>query len=289
MTLLSASARIAGRLGLTLEAATVDHHLRPESGAEVGLVASASARLGVTHHALDAPVADGPGLEAAARAARYAALERLRAARGLELVVTAHTASDQAETVLMRLARGAALSGAAGILERRGDRVIRPLLFATRTEIEAYVSARGLEVARDVMNDDPSFLRVRVRKDVLPPLVAAAGPGTERALARFSRLAAEDDAWLDDEAQRAFARVQHADGTLELEAFTALGAPIARRVLGRWLEGQGVELDGTLIDDALRAARDRSTATLPGDRVLSCTNGRVKILPAPARLHATSS
>jgi len=289
MTLLSASARIAGRLGLTVEAATVDHHLRPESGAEVGLVARAAASLGVTHHVLSAPVSVHVAVEENAREVRYSVLEALRQARGLEFVVTAHTASDQAETVLMRLSRGAALSGAAGILEHRGDHVIRPLLFATREDVEAYVAARGLEVARDAMNDDPTFLRVRVRKDVLPALVAAAGPGTERSLARFARLAAEDDAWLEAEAQRSFARVQLADGTLELEVFLALGAPIARRVLARWLEGQGVELDGALIDEALRASRERSTATLPGDRVLSCTNGRVKILPAPARLHATSS
>lgn len=289
MTLLSATARIAGRLGLTVESATVDHHLRPESGAEVDLVARFSARLGVLHHALDARVPAGSGVEAAARDARYTALEQLRQRRDLELIATAHTASDQAETVIMRLSRGAALSGAAGILEQRGDRVLRPLLFATREEIDRYVSARGIEVAHDAMNHDPAFFRVRVRQEVLPPLVAAAGPGTERALARFARLAAEDDAWLEDEARRALARVQHGDGSLELEAFAALGQPIARRVLARWLEGAGVVLDGPLIDDALRAARDRATATLPGDRVLSCTNSRVKILPAPARLHATSS
>jgi tRNA(Ile)-lysidine synthase len=289
MTLLSASARIAGRLGLTVEAATVDHRLRPESAAEVGLVARFAAGLGIVHHALEAPIAAGPGLEAGARAARYEVLEALRARRSLQWVVTAHSASDQAETVLMRLSRGASLGGAAGILERRDDRVLRPLLFATRAEIERYAQALQLPLVRDAMNDDPAFLRVRVRQEVLPRLVEAAGPGTERALARFAAQAAEDDAWLEAEAGRALLRVAWPDGTLEVEALASLGRPIARRVLARWLSGQGVQLDGALIDDALRAARDAGTATLPGDRVLSSTNGRVKILLAPARLHATSS
>lgn len=290
MTLLSGAARLAGRVGLTFEAATVDHQLRPESGAEVARVRELAASLGVPHHALDAPLPDTVGVEAAARAARYAALESLRRARKLDLVATAHTASDQAETLLMRLARGTSLAGAAAIHETRADGVIRPLLFATRREVEAYVAARGITVARDPMNADPTFLRVRIRQQVLPALEAAAGPGVERALARFSSFAAEDEAWLNVEATRALTLVRWAeDDTLEAEALSALGTPIARRVLALWLAGRGVPLDGELLEDALRAARDRATATLPGDRVLACSNGRVTVLPAPARLHATSS
>ncbi len=290
MTLLSGAARLAGRLGLIFEAATVDHHLRTESRSEVELVARLSDSLGVKHHVISAPIVEKMGVEAAARTARYAALEAIRSARGLELVATAHTASDQAETLLMRLSRGTSLSGAASIHEARSDRVIRPLLFATRGEVEAYVAARKLEVASDLMNTDPAFFRVRIRQDVLPALEKAAGAGTERALARFATLAAEDEAWLGAEAARAMSLVHWPeDDTLEAEALSALGAPIARRVLARWLRAKEVPLDGPLLDDALRAARDRSTATLPGDRVLACSNGRVTVVRAPARLHATSS
>lgn len=290
MTLLSGAARLAGRLGLTFEAATVDHQLRPGSRAEVELVARFAASLGIEHHVLEVKLEVATGVEAAARQARYAALESLRVRRKLTQVATAHTASDQAETLLMRLARGTSLLGAASIHESRADKVIRPLLFATRSEVEAYVAARQIEVARDPMNVDPSFLRVRVREQVLPPLERAAGPGVERALARFAALAAEDEAWLGEEAARALARVRWAeDGTLEAEALSALGAPIARRVLASWLSEQAVPLDGALLEDALRAARDQGTATLPGDRVLACMNGRVRVVAAPARLHATSS
>ena len=254
------------------------------------MVARLSSSLGVAHHVIDAPIAASSSIEALAREARYAALEKKRVERGHDFVVTAHTASDQAETLLMRLSRGAALGGAASIHAARADRVIRPLLFATRREVEAYVAARGLEVARDLMNADEKFLRVRVRQQVMPVLEAAAGPGTEKALARFAALAAEDDAWLTAEADRAMSLVHWPeDDTLEAESLGALGLPIARRVLASWLARNGVPLDGPLLEAALRAARDRSTATLPGDRVLACSNGRVTIVEAPPRLYATSS
>lgn len=286
MTLLSASARIAGRLGLRLEALTVDHGLRAEAGDEVLAVAAAAKALGVPHHVREARVS-GPGVEAAARAARYAALEAVRSARGLSVIATAHTANDQAETLLMRLARGAALAGASAIHESRADLVIRPLLFLTRAQVEAYVAALSLPVAHDAMNDDERFLRTRVRKQVLPALTAAAGPGVERALARFAALAAEDDAELTRQASRALLN----DGAMPAHfpaELAALPRPIARRALAVWLAAQGVELTAELIDDCLRAARDRGVATLPGDRLFACKDGRGLVVAAPPRLHATS-
>lgn len=287
MSLLSATARLGGRLGLQVEAATVDHRLRAESVGEVELVAAFAQKLGVVHHRIAGPVRGTTGIEAAARVERYAALEALRRQRNLDFVATAHTASDQAETLLMRLARGTSLAGASGIHENRADRVIRPMLFATRTEVEAYVSAMEMTVARDSMNVDPQFLRVRIRQDVLPALVKAGGPGVERALARFSAFAAEDEAWLGQEADRALGLIL-CDDSLEVEALCALGGPIARRVLATWLSRHDIPLNGELLEDALRAARSRGTATLPLDRVLSCSNGRVYVRPAPPRLHATS-
>ncbi len=290
MALLSASVRLAGRLGLRFEVATVDHSLREESAAEAAQVGTFAASLGLLHHVLRAPVSTTVGLEAAARAVRYEALERCRCERHLDVVATAHTATDQAETVLMRLTRGAALGGATSIHEARADRVIRPLLFATRDEVEAWVAALALPVAHDPMNDDPQFLRVRLRREVLPVLERAAGPHAARALARFAALAGEDEALLSDQARHALSRVSWPDGSLEAVAVAALERPIARRVLGQWLAAQGVALDAELIADALRAIEGHRTATLPGDRVLACLNGRVTVQPAPARtLHATSS
>ncbi len=284
MALLAATARLGHRLGLALEAATVDHSLRPESMAENTLVSSLATSLGVPHRRLAAPVEAGAGIEERARNARYAALEILRKEKKLDVVVTAHTANDQAETLLMRLARGTSLAGAAAIHEARADRIVRPMLFATRAEIEAYVAALSLQVARDSMNDDRRFLRVRMRQDVVPALEAVAGPGAVRALARFSGLAADDEGWLRDEATRALARIHwEEDNSLEAEGLGALGFPIARRVLAIWLAEQEVELDSALLGDVWRAAQRGGTATLPGERVLSSSNGRVFVRGAPPR------
>lgn len=286
MTLLSASARVAGRLGLRLEALTVDHQLRAESADEARAVGEVARALGVPHHVRVAPVS-GAGVEAAARVARYAALEAVRSAQGLSVIATAHTANDQAETLLMRLARGAALAGASSIQEARADLVIRPLLFLMRAQVEAYVAALGLSVAHDVMNDDERFLRARVRKNVLPALSAAAGPGVERALARFASLASEDDAELT---RQALGALLH-DGAMPREfpaAVARLPRPIARRAVAAWLAAQGIELNAELIDDCLRAARDDGVATLPGDRLFACKDGRGCVVVAPPRLHSTS-
>lgn len=280
--LMHALAQLSGPLGFRIEVACVDHGLRAESGAELERVRQSAAALGLAFHGVRLELEPGPGVEAAARDARYAVLERVRAQRGLDFVATAHTASDQAETVLMRLARGSALGGAAGILEVR-EPVVRPLLFATRADVEAYVTALGLEPTSDPMNDDPGFLRVRVRKTALPALVAAAGPGTERALARFATLAAEDDALLGEEADRAFERASFGDGSLDLVAVRALSLPIRRRVVARLLAAHDLPLDAATVDDAVRALDGRSTATLPRDRLLTCSDDRVRVMPAPAR------
>lgn len=286
MTLLSAVTRLPGRSGTRFEAATIDHQLRPESASETELVARTCARLGVTHHVRIAPPAKG-GIEAGARIARYEALHSIRRKRGLDFLATAHTASDQAETLLMRLSRGSALTGARAIHEHRDDQVLRPMLFLTRSDVERYVAALGLEVARDAMNDDPRFLRTRIRREVLPVFNAATG-GVERALSRFAALAAEDDGELQRQAVAALHRCRWPDGSLEAIALVSLPRSIARRVLALWLSEHDVELDAELIEEGLNAARNRSVTTLPGDRVLICTDGRVNVATAPPRLHATS-
>lgn len=271
------------RLGMGLEAAHIDHGLREGSSSEGKLVAEHCRRLGVPFHSQRLSIASTTGVEAAARDARYAALEVLRAARGLDVVATGHTASDQAETVLMRLSRGAALSGAGAILERRADRVVRPLLGVTRQETRAYVEALGLAAVHDPMNDDLTFTRVRVRHEVMPRLVAAMGLGAERALARFARLAHEDDSLLADLARTAHERAMLADGSLDRVALLSLQPPIQRRVLAMFLEQASIPLEATLIDDCLGSIEAGGSATLPLDCLLIARGGKVNIEPAPTR------
>ena len=279
MALVAALARTRVR---SVEAVVVDHGLREESTAEAEAVRRAVEGLGVRCEVRALALERGPGVEARARAARYAALEEVRVARGLAVVATGHTASDQSETVLMRLARGAALGGAAGILARREDAVVRPLLFATREDVHAYTAALGLATVADPMNRDRQFLRVRVRLDALPALEAAAGPGVARALARFAAFAAEDDAHLAEEAAAALdaARVE---GGLRWDKVEALAGPLRRRALAAFLAEAELPVDAELLEDVLAAVAARRTATLPKDKLLACEGGLLRVVPAPPR------
>lgn len=150
-----------------VEAATVDHGLRREAASEAKFVASVCKRLGIAHHILRTEVAKGASLQAQARAARY----RILGAWGIECdlgaVASGHHADDQAETLLMRLARGAGLSGLAATRRRRplepGVMLVRPLLGWRRSELAAIVEAAGLTAVDDPTNRDPKHDRTRFR------------------------------------------------------------------------------------------------------------------------------
>jgi tRNA(Ile)-lysidine synthase len=219
----------------------------------------------------------GPGLEERARAARYAALDAERKKRRFAWVATAHTASDQAETLLMRLSRGAALLGAASILERR-DRVIRPLLFAARHEVRAWLKAQGVSWHEDPMNDDPSLLRTRMRHGVMPALEAATDPRVALRLARFARLASDDDALLQAEADAAYARLRRAPDRFDAKGLSRLPAPIERRVLAGWLKDLGLAVDGELIERMRQAVATSGVTALPQRRLLKCRRGNAAIV-----------
>lgn len=179
VVLLDVLARTARAHGGRLEVVTVDHRARPDSGADADFVwALAQARgLPVTRFDL----APGPGTEAAWRAARYAALDRV----GVDAIALGHHGDDLAETVLIQLVRGAGPAAIGPMSWRRG-RYVRPLLSATRAEIAAYATSRGLQWREDPSNGDPRHLRVRVRREVLP-LLEAIRSGAGRAIARFAR------------------------------------------------------------------------------------------------------
>ena len=158
--LLLAPAALPGRVA----AATVDHGLRPAAADEARLVAALCAERGIPHETLTVSVdQNGDGLQAAARIARYATLEAWRQRHGLGLIATAHHADDQAETLLMRLNRGAGVGGLAGIRAANG-RLVRPLLGWRRAELEALVVEAGIVPLRDPSNADPRFDRVRMRQ-----------------------------------------------------------------------------------------------------------------------------
>jgi tRNA(Ile)-lysidine synthase len=182
-----------------LAAAHLDHALRPDSADDARFVAEAAENLGLRFDGLRTDVAalaraEGRSVEEAAREARYRFLEEIAPAGAL--IATAHTADDAAETVLLNLLRGSGLAGARGIPARRG-RIVRPLLGERRATMRERLDVAGIGYRLDPSNEDPAFLRNRVRHEVLP-LLEAIRPGAAERIGQFSRLAADDEALLDD-------------------------------------------------------------------------------------------
>lgn len=256
-------------------AATVDHGLRPESPAEAHAVAALCRRIGVPHEIAHVHVAAG-NLQERARAARYAALCASFARRGARVFATAHHAEDQAETVLMRLARGSGLAGLAGIRARRtiaspaptGDcLVVRPLLAWRRAELAGVLSAAGVEAAEDPSNADPRFDRVRMRERL------AAMPWLDpRAVARSAALLQEAEEAVDAAVAGALAYAMHREGDrvwlhrghgrlIEIEAVTAilreLGASAPRSAVAQMVERLHADGHATLAGIKARRAKHR--------------------------------
>jgi tRNA(Ile)-lysidine synthase len=184
LALAAALAFTAPRAGLRAGAVTVDHGLQHGSAARAASVASGLRELGLDPVQVRTVTVDGRGgPEAAARAARYGALEKAAADLGAVAVLLGHTLDDQAETVLLGLARGSGARSLAGMPPRRGV-FVRPLLGVRREVAAAACAADGLTPWADPHNADRRFARVRVRLDALPALEAALGPGVAEALAR---------------------------------------------------------------------------------------------------------
>ena len=289
MALLFATSRIAARLGLHFEVASINHGLREESEKEVHFVQKLSEGLGAAFHtqSLHMGLHRGlqAGLEAKARQLRYAALEEIRQRQQLGWVVTAHTASDQACTLLMNLSRGAALSGARGIWRRRGF-LVRPMLRMRRAEVEAYVQQISLSAVADSMNQEERFFRVRMRRGLLKHLEKAAGPQATLHLAQFCRYADEDEGFLSQLALRALQRIQVSATTLDTLAFLCLEKPLQRRVLALFLRRNALEVDSKHIDNAILAIRANKNATLTRDCLLKPEKGLILMTTAPPRKKA---
>jgi len=185
-------------------------------------------------------VARRGSLEAAARTARYAALEALADELGLVCVLVGHTARDQAETVLLRLLRGTGPAGLAAIPVQRG-RFIRPFLAIDRAVIEAYVRAHALPIWNDPMNGDRRLARVRVREEILPAL-RRENPQLDAALVRLASSATE---WLEviDALTRPFTRFPVACAALATQP-----AAVRKRAVSIALEAAGLDYDAAHLD-----------------------------------------
>lgn len=303
--------RDGARLG-PIGAAVVDHGLQSGSDAVAAAAADVARILGLAPVTVTrvevARTGDGPEAdarrarrEALAAAARDAGQGGAAPGAGTAVVLTAHTADDQAEQVLLGLARGSGTRSLAGIPARGtlpgGAAVVRPLLGLTRADTEAICRWAGLTWFEDPHNRDPALLRSRVRTRVLPALEdpdAGLGPGVRAGLVRTAAIAAEDaaalDVWAGDEVTRL--RVDPPAGdprvvSLDLDALAALPAAVRHRVIARAARaagGQAPPRERILAVDALvTGARAGGTSAgpveLPGGVAAHRACARLDLIP----------
>jgi tRNA(Ile)-lysidine synthase len=275
MALAATTAFVVRRLGLRAGLVTVDHGLQDGSADRAAAVAAWARGLGfdpvevVTVHVTG--LTGGP--EAAARTARYAALTAVAERHHAAAVLLGHTRDDQAETVLLALARGAGPRGLAGMPYRKGL-LLRPLLDVARADTGKACAALGLAVWTDPHNSDPAYARSRVRAGALPALIAALGPAVVDNLARTAGQLAADTAALDALAAAALAGARTGDG-LAVEALTGLPVAVRTRVLHAWAAELGAP-GGALshrhvaaLDALVTAWHGQGPTALPGGIVVA--------------------
>ena len=235
--------RVSGRAGesngVRVGAVVIDHGMQAGSSEIASETADKLSGLGLNPVEIrKVNVGTDGGPEAAARTARYAAIDEVAESLGANAVLLGHTLNDQAETVLMGLARGSggrSLNGMAKVSEQNGAATyLRPLLGITRETTENFCADSGLEPWHDPMNKDAAYTRVRVRQNLLPALETELGPGIAEALARTADTLREDEEVLAELAMDAYKKVAAEKATsihIGVEEFKALPLAIRHRMI----------------------------------------------------------
>ncbi|MFD5213664.1 tRNA lysidine(34) synthetase TilS [Microbacterium sp. NPDC058345] len=268
LALTVAAAFEAAKTSIRVVAAVVDHGLQDGSDAVAQRAAEQAGAHGVPARVLSVVVdprhPDGP--EAAARDARYAALRRCAAEEGADAVLLGHTLDDQAETVLLGLARGSGAASLQGMAPARedddGSRWLRPLLGVRRTTTRAFCAASGIDAWDDPHNLDARYARVRVRKRVLPVLEDELGPGIAEALARTAEQLREDAEAFEEMIHETIEDiVEHAEAGISVSAAALAANPAAlrNRIIRLVVDSEfGVGLSRTQTLEVARLATDWS-------------------------------
>jgi tRNA(Ile)-lysidine synthase len=247
--LLLALRDLARILQVRITAAHLNHSIRgKQSDADAAFVRKLAAQLQVpcVQEKISVPSLarrKGLSLEMAAREARYEFLTHTARKIRADVIATAHTADDQAETILLKLGRGAGPRGLTGIPREtvlHGVRVVRPTLEIAHEEIVEFLRRRKQAWREDRTNADVSYLRNRVRHEVLPLLEAKLNPGIRQALARTAEVLREEDRFLDNLAYHALAKCSELDGDLNICFLMQEPLAVRRRVLRLWLVTYGV-------------------------------------------------
>ena len=257
--------------------AHLNHRLRPSADRDEAFCRQFADRLGlgIVVEAVDVLTvarAGGFSVEDAARRVRYDFLGRTASDIGADRIAVGHTQDDQAETFLLKLMRGAGLTGLAGIYPRRGQ-VIRPLLDVPRVELRQYLRSKGEMWVEDETNEDLDNPRNRIRHRVLPELDRAAGGPTRAAIARAAGLIRDDGQWLDEVAAERLGRLLvESEAGLELDVTSLVDVPppILRRMVLRAMRkaGPAREIGSEHVDAVLALLGGLQGAVdVPGSRV----------------------
>lgn len=264
MALLHVLGRLSPKLGFALHAHGVDHGLRAEASRELDVAQAFAEHLGIPFGRSNVRVASGGNLQARARAARFEALATAARIVGARTIATAHHADDRAETVLLRLMRGAGPRGLA-VLPARASlggqddlELVRPLLRARREDVLAHLSRHAIPSSTDPSNLDPRFLRVRVRRELMP-LLEELAPGVALHLAALADQLAEAGGAEKSEGS-AFPLSRSSQAAL---AQLARSRSTTARV---WLPGALVVTFDPRSSDAHEAGSRRSPRARPGPR-----------------------
>jgi len=287
------------RCGLVLSIGHVNHALRgAASEADEAAVRALAARLGVSvavRRAPPAPLREGrssrdrPTLQEAARTLRYQALREMAEAAGARWIATAHTADDQAETVLLRLLRGAGPDGLGGIPERSPDgRILRPLLGVSREEVLAHARGRGIAWREDASNARDAYARNRLRRHWLPGLARDFNPRLLRSLADLAEAMRRDAEWTAAPVAEAEARLFSKEGEwlcIERKDWDTLPEALARRLARLALRraGRGRDVSRPHLRRMLaffRAGRAGTAIELPGGLELAREGERFRLGPS---------
>ncbi|MBR2743430.1 MAG: tRNA lysidine(34) synthetase TilS [Clostridia bacterium] len=274
--------RIRDEYSLTLEAAHINHMIRPTAGRDERFCRELCERWGVPLHIrrIDVPALSREkkiGLEECGRRVRYEAFEEIMAARSLRLCATAHNRDDNAETMILNFVRGASARGMSGIPFVRGA-LIRPILDIKKADVLSYAKSHGLAFVTDETNADTSYTRNFVRGELMP-LIERMNPSFADAAARSAALFSRDEAYLAAEAKRALSRGEDFTSYIKfpLEYLRTLPEAVLSRVVRlSCVRVCGAEPDFTATERAMSAIYEKSgnyAETLIGGAALECAYG----------------
>jgi tRNA(Ile)-lysidine synthase len=267
---------------INLVGVTIDHQLQNNSGAQAAKVEEQLSELGIKQvEIVKVQVELVDGLEASARRARYAALDEVATKHDAKLIFLGHTLNDQAESVLLGLARGSGARSLSGMARCTG-KYCRPLLEISRSETLAACTENNLTPWIDPHNSDSQFARVRVRTDALPKLEESIGPGITEALARSADLLRDDADALDGWANQVAADLDLAN--LEIALLAELPKAVRTRLLRSAIYAAGAPI-GSITADHIKTVEafvtswhGQGACSLPGGVKVLRISGRLSLL-----------